>query len=104
MGFSIAELTKLLMYKFNYKYIKQKFDAKLLLTDTKKNDIYEKFFQDKNLFDFSEYPINSKFYDPTNKKVLGKMKDEFKGQIISGFAGLKSKVYSLTSVDDKKSE
>ena len=54
------------------------------------------------MFDFSEYPINSKFYDPTNKKVLGKMKDEFKGQIISGFAGLKSKVYSLTSVDDKK--
>ena len=54
------------------------------------------------MFDFTEYPINSKFYDPTNKKVLGKMNNEFKGQIISEFVGLKSKMYSLISVDDKE--
>ena len=81
VGFSILELSKLLMYKFHYECVKQKFDAKLLFTDTdslvyeiKGEDIYEKSFQDKKLFDFSEYPTNSKFYDPTNKKVLGKMK------------------------------
>ena len=97
------------MYKFHHECVKQKFDAKLLFTDTdsrfyeiKEKDVYEKTFQDKRLFDFSEYPINSKFYDRTNKKVLGKMKDEFKGQIISEFVGLKSEMYSLISVDDKE--
>ena len=75
------------MYKFHYEYVEKKFDAKLLFTDTdslvyeiKGEDVYQKSFHDKELFDFSEYPINSSFYDPANKKVLVKMKDEFKGQ------------------------
>ena len=77
------------MYKFHYDYIKNKFDTKLLFTDTgslvyeiKDKDVYEECFKDKELFDFSEYPKDSKYYDSTNKNVLGKMKDEFKGQQI----------------------
>ena len=70
------------MYEFHYKYIKSKFDAKCLFTDTvsliyeiKTEDAYEDFYQDKNLFDFSDYPLNSKFFDPVNKNVIGKMKE-----------------------------
>ena len=82
---------------------------KLLFTDTdslvyeiQTEEVYEGFYGDKNLFDFSDYSLNSKFFDPANKKVIGKMKDEFKGKIISEFVGLKSKMYSLISVNDKE--
>ena len=109
VGFSILDLSKLLMCEFHYKYVKSKFDAKLLFTDTeslvheiKTEDVYEDFYQDKNLFDFSDYPLNSKCFDPVNKKVIIKMKDEFKGKIINEFIGLKSKMYSLISVDDEE--
>ena len=76
------------MYEFHYNHIKSKFDPKLLFTDTdslvyeiEAEDVHKDFYQDKNLFDFSDYPLNSKFFDPANKKFIGKMKDEFKGKI-----------------------
>ena len=109
VGFNILELSKLLMYKFHYEYIKNKFDVKLLFTDTdilvyeiKRKDVYEVSYSDKHWFDCSNYPVNSKYYDPANKCVLGKMKDEFKGEIISEFIGLKSKMYLLISAGDKE--
>ena len=43
----------------------------------------------KICFYFSGYPLHSKFFDPVDKKAIGKMKDEFKGKLISGFIGLK---------------
>ena len=46
------------------------------------------------MFDFSNYSRDSKFFDVTNKKVIGKMKDEFGGVIVDEFVGLKSKMYS----------
>ena len=75
-------------------------DTDSLVYEIKGKDVYEQSYLDRGLFDFSEYPIDSKFHDPTNKKVLGKMEDEFKGQ--SEFIVLKSKMYSLISVDDKE--
>ena len=79
--FSILDLSKFLMYKFNYEYIKKKFNARLLFTDTyslaydiKTKDVYEDYYGDKNLFDFSDYLLNSEFFDQTNKKDIGKMK------------------------------
>ena len=51
--------------------------------------MFMKFFKWKNLFDFSNYPKDSKFFDETNKKVIGKMKDEFGGVIVDKFVGLK---------------
>ena len=87
--FSILDMSKLLMYEIHYKYIKSKFNAILLFTDTdslvyeiKTEEVYEDFYGDKNLFDFSDYPLNSKVFDPVNKKVIGKMKDEFKKKLL----------------------
>ena len=36
----------------------------------------EEFCKHKHLFDFSNYLKDSKLSDETNKKVIGKMKDE----------------------------
>ena len=70
-------------------------DTGSLVYETKTEDGYEDFYQNKNLFDFSDYP---KFFDLANKEVIGKMKDEFKGKNNNEFVGLKSKMYSFISV------
>ena len=98
------------MYDFCYSFIKKHFHGELLFTGTesltyeiKSEDVYEEFFKHKHLFDFSNYPEDSKFFDQANKKVTGKMKDESKGKIIDEFGGLKSKMYSMVSDDGKES-
>ena len=45
------------------------------------------------MFDFSNYSKES--FDETNKKVIGKIKDEFGGVIVVDFVGLKLKIYSI---------
>ena len=54
------------------------------------------------MFDFSDYPEDSKIFDPVNRKVIGKLKDEVKGKIISEFVGLKLKMYSLVIVNNEE--
>ena len=63
------------MYDFHYGFIKRHFDAELLFTDTdsltyeiKSEDVYEEFFKHKHLFDFRNYPKDSKFLDHAKKK------------------------------------
>ena len=46
---------------------------------------------------------NSKFFDPVNEKVIGKMKDVSEGKIIDEFVGLKSKMYSMKNINGKES-
>ena len=88
---------------------KKKNYAELLFTDTesltyeiKSEDVYEEFFKHKHLFDFSNYPQHSKFFDRTDKNVIGKMKDVQEGKIIGGFVGLKSKMCSMKNIDGKE--
>ena len=102
VGFTVLDLSKWKMYDFHYNFIKKNFNAELLFTDTdilayeiQSKNVYDEFFKWKDLFDFSNYPKDSKFFDPTNKKVIGKMKDEFGGVIVDKFVGLRSKMYSM---------
>ena len=81
-GMCILDLSKVLICEFHYGYIKSKFDkkSKLFFTDTdsvmykiKTEDVYEDFSSDKEMFDFSNYSTKSKYYDDSNKLVIGKM-------------------------------
>ena len=110
LGTCILDLSKLLMYEFHYDFIKPLYGEKveLLFTDTdslcyeiQTEDIYEDMLKHKDMFDFSDYPKNHKCYDETNKKVIGKFKDEAKGKIITEFIGLRPKLYSYTIEGDK---
>ena len=94
---------------FHYNLIKNNFNAELLFTDRdsltyekKSKNVYEEFFKWKDLFDFSNYSQDSKLFNETNKKVIGKMKDEFGGVIITEFVGFKSKMYSIKKIDGKE--
>ena len=98
------------MYDFHYNFIKKNFNAELLFTDTdsltyeiKSENAYEEFFKWKDLFDFSNYLKDSKFFDDANKKVIGKMKDEYGRVIIDQFIGLKSKMYSIRKINGSES-
>ena len=88
LGMSILDISKTLMYKFRYDYIKPKYDdrSKLCYTDTDSFIIHvitEDFFVDNSdgverWFDTSNYNENDKRPLPIgkNKKVNGLFKDE----------------------------
>ena len=88
LGMSILDISKTLMYKFRYDYIKPKYDdrSKLCYTDTDSFIIHvitEDFFVDNSdgvekWFDTSNYDENDKRPLPIgkNKKVNGLFKDE----------------------------
>ena len=57
------------------------------------------FFIDKSKFDNSDYPENSPYFNITNKKIIGKFKDEAAGVPIIEFVGLRSKMYSYMKDD-----
>ena len=69
-------------------------DTDSLCYEIKTDDVYKDLFQDKELFDNSDYSKNSEFFFDENKKVIGKMKDEAAGMVIKEFIGLRSKMYS----------
>ena len=110
VGMCILDLSKTLMYDFHYNYIKSKYGdkVKLLFTDTdslnyeiETKDVYRDFWNDKDRFDNSDYPENSPYFNKTNKKVIGKFKDEAAGVLVVEFVGLRSKMYSYMKDNDK---
>ena len=92
------------MKEFHYDYIKNECysKSKLLFADTdssmyeiKTEDVYEDFSTNKEMFDFSNYSAKSKWYDSSNKLVIGKMTNETGGIAIEEFVELNPKMYSF---------
>ena len=109
VGFKTLECSKLLMQRFMYKKLKVWYGdkVKLLFTDTdsfmleiETEDVYKDFFEHKEFFDFSNYPVGSPFRDTSNQMVVGKFKDETNGEPIVEFVGLRPKMYSYTVLTD----
>ena len=113
LGMSILDLSKTLMYRFHYKYVKPKWEdkAKLLFTDTdslcyeiETDDVYEDIKNELDeWFDTSNYDEDhpSGLHSSKNKGVIGFYKDECGGKFISEFAGLRAKSYSIEMSDGK---
>jgi hypothetical protein len=113
VGMSILELSKTFMMQFHYNKMKARYGdgAKLLMTDTdsliyhiKTVDVYADMLEDLDAYDTSEYPPTHPAFSKTNCKVLGKMKDEYKGLPIREFVGLRPKLYSILAADGKETK
>ena len=111
LGLSILKITKILMYEFWYDYMKPKYNdnVKLCYMDTdsfvmniKTNDFYKDISHDVECkFDTSNYEVKRPLPIGKNKKVIGLMKDELGGEIITEFIALRPKTYSYLTDNDK---
>ena len=117
LGLSILGISKTLMYEFWYDYMKPKYgdNVKLCYVDTdsfimriKTEDFYKDIAYDlKKRFHTSNYEINRPFPTRENKKMIGLMKDELGGKIMTEFVALRPKTYSYLTDDceeDKKAK
>ena len=107
LGQAILDLSKIIMYEFHYYYMVPKYgleklrlcymDTDYLVYDIKTEDFYEDIANDVEVrFDTSGYSKTDFRPLPIglNKKVIGLMKDELVGKIMTEFVALRPKLYS----------
>ena len=112
LGLSILEISKILVYEFSYDYMKPKYsnNVKLCYMDTdsfmmniKTEDFYKDIYNDvEKRFDTSNYEVDRPLTTGKNKKVIGLMKDELGGKIITEFVTVRPKTYSYLTDDCKE--
>ena len=112
LGLSILELSKILMYKSWYDYVKPKYDekAKLCYMDTdsfivyiKTDDLHNDIAEDAEArSDTSNYELDRPLPKGKNKKVIELMKDELSRKIMTKFTRLRSKTYNYLIDDDSE--
>ena len=113
LGLSILDISKILTYEFWYDYMKPKHNDNVKLcymnTDSfvmniiKTNDFYKDIANDvEKRFDTSNYEVNRPLPRGKNKKVIGLMKDELGGKVITEFVTLRPKTYSYLTNDGKE--
>ena len=105
LGQAILDLSKTIMYKFHYDYMKRKYsddrltlcymDTDSLIYSTKTKDFYKDMADDvETRFDTSGYISDQPLPVGLNKKVIGLMKDELGSKIMREFVSLRPKMYS----------
>ena len=112
LGLSILEISKTLMYEFWYDYMKPKYnynvklcymDRDSFIMNIKTNDFYKDISNDsENRFDTLNYEVNRPLPTRKNKKIIGLMKDELGGKIITEFLTLRPKKYSFLTDEGKE--
>ena len=112
LGLSILEISKLLMYEFWYDYMKPKYvdNVKLCYMDTdsfimniKTEDFDKDIANDvEKRFDTSNYECDRPLPTGKNNKVIGLMKDEIGGRVITDFVALRPKTYPYLTDDCKE--
>ena len=104
------DLSKALMHKFLYGFIKNKCgnnsgllftntDGLLYETDTEK--VYGDFSKDKEIFKIHNYSAKPNDFDDSNNSVVGKVEDETCGYATENFVLLNPKTHSCL-VDDRR--
>ena len=112
LGLSILDISKILMYEFWYNYMKPKYgdrvklcymDMDSFIMSIKTNDFYKDIANDvEKRFATSNYECNRPLPTGKNKKVIGLMKDELGGKIITEFVTLRPKTFSYLTDDGKE--
>jgi hypothetical protein len=105
LGQTILDDSKYLMYDFHYNFMLKHIPRDqiwLLFTDTDSlcyyitnYDVQMLMKDNSEYFDLSEYPKDHPLFDETNKKVIGKFKNESIKEITE-FVGLRAKLYAYT--------
>ena len=100
------------MYEFWYDYMKPKYsnDVKLCYMDTysfvintKTEDFYKDIANDVGKrFDTSNYEVDRPLPTGKNRKVIGLMKDELGGRIMTEFITLRPEAYTYLTDDGKE--
>ena len=111
VGQAILDLSKTLMYEFHYYYMRPKHGSKVKLCYMDTNSfVYEidteDFYRDiakdvEKRFDTNGYSKDENRPQPIgkNKKVIGPMKDELGGKIMTEFVALRVKMYAYRKID-----
>ena len=111
LGQAVLDLNKIVMYEFHYDYMKPKYgeNLKLCYMDTdslvyhiKTEDFCKDIAKDvKTRFVTSGYSEKDAGPLPIglNKKVIGLMKDELGGKIMTEFVAIRSKLYAYKKRD-----
>ena len=115
LGQVILYLSKIIMYKFHHDYMLPKYgeclklcymDTDSFVYDFKTDDFYKDIADDVNArFNVSGYCQNHPLAIGVNKQVIGLMKDELGGRIMTDFVGLRPKLYAFKTFSgsgDKK--
>ena len=104
LGLSILEISKIIMYEFWFDYVKKKYgdtvklchmDTGSLIMNIKTKDFCKDIARDvEEMLDTSNNGVDRPLPKGKNKKVVGLMKDELGGGIITEFVALRPKTYS----------